>query len=108
MKDSWIRINIALFYRGDNFADYDVKKETKKLYLPLDSILSMQEFISKRLTFNEISQFSSLSNEDKLYYYFDGTKEYSDLFKRIKTILKTKDALYYVIETCEELVHQDF
>ena len=55
-----------------------------------------------------INNKDKLSENDSIYYWYDGTKEYRDLGNKVKTILKTKDDLYYVTETCEELVHQDF
>lgn len=108
MKDSWIRINVVLFYSSNQ--GLIIKKEIKKLYIPLDSIKSMYDFVpNTKLTYGDILyNKDKFSENDYIYKWIDYTKEYWDLVHQVKTVLKTKDDLYYVIETCEELIHQDF
>jgi len=117
MKDSWIKINCILFTHNKNYSDIgnQTRKEVKKLYLPIDSIISIEDFNYKegvekvnKFFWNFNLKRESFQIEDRIYYMHDYTKEFHDFFKKIRSIIKTKDNLYYVIETCEELVHQDF
>jgi len=118
MKDLWIKVNCILFTHNKNYLDIgnQTLKEVKKLYLPIDSIISMEDFnyekgvekINKFFLNSNLKREAFQIEEDIIYCMHDYTKEFHDFFKKIRSIIKTKDNLYYIIETCEEIVYQDF
>lgn len=91
MKENWIKItgftHTSFSYKDSLMADHNYYK---KLYIPLESIISIEDLTPK--IYNE----RELSTRDKF------------LMKEAKTVVLTTTKTYYVMEDKDNIINQNF